>query len=265
MKEKKEPELPVVTVVVPNYNYSKWVLDALNSIVVQDYPKKAIVFIDDHSTDQSFEKVNSCIQIEDSLKIDGVGDAVIGTYSGIPITSVFLEQNGGPARTRNIGAKLAWGVTHIFGFLDSDDLYLPGKISKSVSIFLSDPEVIGAVYSDYDTHHTETGLTIREFKESFSRERLVQECIVNNDSLVTKLALDKCGLYDETMRTCEDYDLWMRVSERFLIVHIPQALVQVRVTGKGATFSVTKEEWNKNWQKVMQKAQERINAGNSTS
>lgn len=261
-----EPEikLPVVTVVIPNYNYEKWVCDAINSVAIQDYPIKQIVVVDDKSTDNSYHKVCSIINNPKNIETD---DCVgcIGTYLSVPITCVTLKENGGPAKARNFGIQLAWEATHIYGFLDSDDLYLPGKISKSVSIILEDPDIIGAVYSDYDTLNSKTGLRIREFKEPFSKERLVQECIVNNDTLVTKLALDKCGLYCTELRTCEDYDLWMRISEKFAITHIPEGLVIVRVTGEGATFSVSQEEWGKNWRKVMQRAQERMYAQHSPS
>lgn len=255
----KPAELPVVTVVIPNFNYSKWIMDAINSVVAQDYPRIQIVVVDDHSTDGSYELVNSKIEVIESVIVDGVGHVTLGKYGGLPITNVFLDQNGGPGRARNIGVRIAWENTHIFAFLDSDDLYMPKKISKSVSLILSNPNIIGAVYSDYDTLHTRTGIQIREFKEPFSRERLLQECIVNNDTVITKVVLDKAGLYDEEMRTCEDYDLWMRVSENCLIVHIPESLIIVRVTGEGSTFSVSQEEWGKNWRRVMEKLQARAN------
>ena len=65
---------------------------------------------------------------------------------------------------------------------------------------------------------TSTGKIIREFKEPFSRKRLVRECIVHSGSLVSAKALEdvleETGYYDEEMRTCEDYDLWMRISEK---------------------------------------------------
>jgi glycosyltransferase involved in cell wall biosynthesis len=255
-------DLPTVTVIIPNYNYSKWIPDALASIAIQDYPKKQIVVVDDCSTDNSWETVNELLNDKVEIKTE-YGKANIGMYCGIPITNLVLDKNGGPGRARNIGVKLAWDVTHIYAFLDSDDLYMPGKISKSVSIILEDPDIIGAVYSDYDSLNLKTGIAVREYKEPFSRDRLVQECIVNNDTVVTKLALDKAGLYDEEMRVCEDYDLWMRVSERFVIVHIPEGLVTVRVTGEGATFCVDQKIWQQNWQRIMTKSQQRLNAQRS--
>mgnify|MGYP003151183260 FL=1 len=65
------------------------------------------------------------------------------------------------------------------------------------------------------------------------------------------------GYYDKTMRTCEDYDLWMRISEKFIIAHVPKSLTMVRVTGDNSSFIVNQEVWQKNWTRVMQKAQDR--------
>ena len=93
---------------------------------------------------------------------------------------------------------------------------------------------------------------------------MTQECIVHSGSLISKEALettlDENGYYDRTMRTCEDYDLWMRVSENFIIAHVPKALTKVRVTGDNSSFIVNQEVWQKNWMRVMEKMQARFNA-----
>ena len=61
------------------------------------------------------------------------------------------------------------------------------------------------------------------------------------------------------MRTCEDYDLWMRISEKYLISHVPVALTKVRVTGENSSNIVAQETWQKNWMRVMEKMQARLN------
>jgi len=59
------------------------------------------------------------------------------------------------------------------------------------------------------------------------------------------------------MRTCEDYDLWMRISEQFIIAHIPEALTLVRVTNKSSSAVVNQEVWQQNWLRVMEKMRQR--------
>ena len=62
------------------------------------------------------------------------------------------------------------------------------------------------------------------------------------------------------MRTCEDYDLWMRISEKYVIAHIAEALTLVRVTGDNSSFIVNQDVWQRNWSRVMEKLQQRANA-----
>lgn len=241
-----------VTAIIPNHNYAEWIVKAIDSIVAQTYPCENIVVIDDVSTDES---VNNILALLDEVSANE--QLVTGSYKGHTIHLIKNQEQKGPGGSRNIGMAYAWNFSDVFAFLDADDEYLPTKVEKSVEILKQDPKGVGCVYSDYDTVNLTNGIITREFKEPFNRGRLVQECIVNNDSCVNKLALEKIGLYDESLRTCEDYDLWLRMSEQFILFHIPESLIKIRVTGKGASFSVSKQDWQKNWTRVMQKLRER--------
>lgn len=240
--------------VIPNHNYSQWIGGAIGSIVADPYPYKQIAVIDDGSTDNSWEVICSL------LNIKGRANEVVhgGNINGVPALAYRFLHAGGPSRARNKGIALLWEHTDIFAFLDADDEYLPGKITKGVPKFIEDPLNVGVVYSDFITENVAKGTSLVEYKEPFDRARLMQECIVNNNSLVNKLALHKCGVYDNEMRTCEDYDLWVRISEHFIILHMPEVLVKIRVGGHNSTATVAKEIWNNNWQRVMLKAQSRI-------
>ena len=85
--------------------------------------------------------------------------------------------------------------------------------------------------------------------------------MVHSGSIINKQALldveEATGYYDSTMRTCEDYDLWMRISEKYIIAHVPESLTKVRVTGDNSSFVVNQEIWRKNWLRVMEKMQSR--------
>lgn len=256
------PAQPSVTVIIPNHNYREYIVECVESVATQDYPNKRICVVDDNSKDGSFEEIASkiegvrqfAVQLE-SHKVECVG----GFFKGVPIIVLRAgELGGGPSQSRNLGMFCTQANTDIFGFLDADDLYLPGKISKSVFKLIENPALIGMVYSDYEVRNLLSGVTIHEFKEPFSRSRLLQECIINNDSLVSKLAISQCGNYDVAMRTCEDYDLWMRLTEKFLAVHIPEKLVAIRVTKHNSTDTVSKQAWNENYKRVFAKLQSRM-------
>lgn len=116
------------------------------------------------------------------------------------------------------------------------------------------PDEIGVVYADHITHNTVTGDECIQYREPYSAARLKEECIVHSNSCVTAEALkavkDEFGYFDNTMRTCEDYDLWMRISKKFMIVHLPEVLSFVRVQPRNSSLTVNNEVWHRNWTRV---------------
>lgn len=82
-------------------------------------------------------------------------------------------------------------------------------------------------------------------------------------ALISKEALLKTveptGFYDVNLRCAEDYDLWLRIAEHFVIVHVPKSLSLVRNHSENSTNSVKKEIWERCWQIVAYKFQQRNN------
>jgi glycosyltransferase involved in cell wall biosynthesis len=254
---------PLVTVVIPLHNHEAWVGEAIDSVVRQDYPNKRIIVIDDGSTDNSIAAVTRKLYKPQRININTPKQQIPALTGNVPNSDVQVlmvrsDKAQGPAAARNAGITLSLSDTDLFAFLDSDDMYSPGKLSKSVAIFQKDPDMVGVIYSDFDTINPD-GLRLRQFKEPYSRERLLQECLVNCDSLISKRAIEQCGLFDQSLRTCEDYDLWLRISERFVMVHIPESLVVVRVGSHSSSSTVPNEIWQKCYARVFEKARERMN------
>lgn len=261
--------LPRVTVLLANYNDEDYIVKAYNSAVKQDYEGSLCVcIIDDGSTDGSWDRIEGIFNQSVSRRQDGEVEILSDTLNlkgeikkrGLV---TIKKPNGGPSDARNEGIKHTFESTDIYAVLDSDDEMKPNKITKCVDIMLEDMDRIGAVYADYDTYTINTDKMIREFKEPFSRRRLVEECIVHSGSIINKKALidvkEDTGYYDKTMRVCEDYDLWMRISEKYMIVHIPESLTLVRVTGDNSSFVVNKDIWEQNWKKIRDKLYARAN------
>ena len=247
--------VPKVTIVIPNHNYSQWIASCLTSVADDPYTNRSIVIVDDGSTDDSVEKLCGLLCINPKKIFEN--SIYDGSFENIPVKLCVSKPARGPSAARNMGIKLAWDNTDIFGFLDADDMYLPGKTRKSVNMILQDPANIGAVYTDYDTVNTTNGNKIRVYNEPFHLGNLLKRCHVHSACMVNKMALDKCGLYDEEMRTCEDWDLWLRISEKFIITHIPESLMHVRVGMHNSTNSVNQETWQKNWKRIGEKIKER--------
>ena len=261
--------LPEVTILIANYNDEDYLDIAIESAVNQDYPGPLnICIIDDGSTDGSWGIIETYIKNPAKDTTENDLDITFSQYSGgrFGNTKVYAikNENSGPSEARNVGIRYMMDKTEIFAILDSDDEMYENKITECLPVFERGEGMVGVVYADYDTLHINTGKVIREYKEPFSRNRLTQECIVHSGSLISKEALEEIleetGYYDNTMRTCEDYDLWMRISEKFIIAHVPKALTRVRVTGDNSSFIVNQETWQKNWRRVMEKMQARINA-----
>lgn len=247
--EQQSQKTPHVTVIIANYNYGKWILGAIESIKKQDYPGEiSIVVVDDCSTDDSYEKIKD--------------------ISDEKITCIKLKENSGPSEARNVGIRFAleYYKPDVFAILDADDEYYPNKISRCIKTLYS-VNSIGVVYSDYDILNTLTDIKIREYKEIYSKNRLQESCIVHSGALIKTLALEsvkeETGFYDKRIKGPEDYDLWLRIAEKFMIIHIPESLSLVRHTGNNISAS-NHVEFNENYKNgfeiINKKIQERQNA-----
>lgn len=242
---------PVVTAVIPCHNHEAWVVDSINSVVSQDHRPLRIVVVDDGSTDRSVERVCEAYGL-----VEARPRQFQGMVRDAPTILLSLPDAGGPAAARNLGIRVGWEGTDYFALLDSDDLYEPGKIARSLEILEEDP-LVGLVYSDFDTLRPD-GVRLRQYKEPFGRGRLLRECLPNSDSLIARRVFETVGLFDESLRTCEDYDMWLRISEKFLAVHIAEPLLTIRVGAHSSTATVPTDVWRSCYARVFEKLRERV-------
>ena len=112
------PESPLITCVVPVHNGIRYLQEALDSIVGQDHRPLEVIVVDDASTDTTAELAESY---------------------GPPVRVVRQPRNLGAPAARNRGLREAQG--EYLTFLDSDDIYRPGKLSKQLRMLEQDPEI----------------------------------------------------------------------------------------------------------------------------
>lgn len=221
-----------VATIICNHNFGEYVESAINSALNQTYPNTVFI-IDDNSTDNSME--------------------IISKYHG-RINIAKTDENIGPSEARNIliDAAINNGFDAV-AILDADDEMYPTKIEKCVAKLQSD-EAIGVVYADYDTLHVEDGYLIPEYKQAFCRLKMAEHCIVHSGAVIKNEALlavkNENGFYNRTMRTCEDYELWVRISKKYIICHIAESLTLVRKHKKSSANIIPKSVWKENWEKV---------------
>jgi len=260
-------DFPKVTYIICNYNYEKYIENSITSVLNQNYPKDKlkICVIDDNSVDNSWGKIHETLFKQNphhKINIDNTEIAKEGVINDIKVLALKTKKQVGPSQARNLGISHTINDTEIYAILDSDDENYPNKTRRLVAEMLQNSKQIGAVYADYHILNTDNNVKTREFKEPFDRHRLLQNCIVHSGSIVSKYALesvkDENGWYDNELRVCEDYDLWLRISEKWMILHVAEPLSLVRVTPQCSTLAVDENRWNIDRNRVMMKTQKRM-------
>lgn len=226
-----------ISVIISNFNQGKYAEKAISSCIDQEYLPYEIIIVDDASTDDSVNQIKSVIN-------------KLQSTTNIPLKLIERKSNGGPSPCKNDGIQNASG--DIIATLDIDDFYYRNKLSKSVEYFINYPEV-AAVYSDYDMLDEKTGRIDREYKLSYDLHLLAQTCIISTNSLISKHIFDEVGYYDPKYFSSFDYDLWMRMARRYMIVHIPESLFCYRIHGGNITITHN--------QKALQETREIIQRG----
>ena len=157
---------------------------------------------------------------------DGTRD-VLAAY-GSRLTYLHQEHRGVSA-ARNRGIEEARG--NYLAFLDSDDLWLKEKLSLQMECMRLQPETL-ICYTD--EIWIRKGVRVNQMKKHRKYSGMIFEyclplCIVSPSSvLIDRQLLNEVGVFDETLKVCEDYDLWLRISARYPIHFIETPLIVKR-------------------------------------
>jgi glycosyltransferase involved in cell wall biosynthesis len=252
--------LPRVTFIIAHHNYEQYLGKCIESALAQTYPNIKICVIDDCSN--NIDSVGKIVRDIEFPLTEEWGSPMI--LSGEKITTIYLtDKNHGQAYARNRGIERMWNDTDVFAILDADDENYPTKIEECIKPFLRNPNEVGAVYADTAIYNVDTQTLTHEYREPFDQYRLIQECIVHSGCLISKFAMENVlenGLvFDEDMPPCEDYDLWIRIAERFMIEHIPEILTFIRVHSQNSTNTTTHEHRMSKLRRIHEKRQIRYN------
>lgn len=201
---KKTKRNPLVSVIIPTYNRGWIIKEAVDSVLAQDYRDFELIVVDDGSTDNTPE----------------VLDAYRGTIK------VFRQENKGVSAARNRGIAEASG--RFIAFLDSDDLWLPQKLSRQVEFFNTTPD---ALICQTEEVWIRSGVRVNPKKRHQKPSGMIFEpslalCLVSPSAvMIRRSLLEIVGNFDETLPACEDYDLWLRISCRFPVYRIDTPLI----------------------------------------
>jgi len=227
-----------VVVVIANRNYGQFIEGCLASAVAEQ--PTSVVVIDDGSTDDSADKVMSMMERPQAAQAGEVPYCT-GLVSGIRVNLFAANESRGPASARNWGMRFAWDEADYFAILDADDRFIPGRIDRCLSALNKYGEVAGAVYADY--YHVRNGVRIHHCKPAYDRRKLAADNMVHSACVVRKSALAEAGLYDESLFVAEDYELWMRIAQKRVILHVPEPMMLVNEGAWQMSRSRPSEEW----------------------
>jgi glycosyltransferase involved in cell wall biosynthesis len=202
---------PLVSIIIPTYNSEKYIREALESALNQTYRNIEIIVVDDGSTDNTKEVLKHYL------------DRIQYIY----------KKNAGPASARNVGIKHAKG--EYIAFLDSDDMWLPEKIELQLGVFVKDQRIGLVSCNDYEID--EKGQILGESKHIHypSQKALFNALLVQNvvsggsNAIIKKECFDKVGLFDEHLHGTEDWDMWLRIAQRYDVIFVERPLVTSRV------------------------------------
>lgn len=210
---------PKISVVIPCYNQGQFLVEAIQSVLEQDYPDKEIIVVNDGSDDNTREVANY------------YRDAI-----------VYIEQsNKGAAAARNAGIRAAKG--EYIAFLDADDVCFPGRLKREAEVLDQRPDV-GLVASDAFLIN-EAG-EILGLKSSVSgaprhphdfRWETVWYCPTTSTVMVRRRCFDVIGYFEEIFKRGggEDWLLWVKMAHDFSMVYLHEPTVGYRIHSRNVT------------------------------
>ncbi|MFG1485247.1 glycosyltransferase family A protein [Halobacteriovorax sp. RZ-1] len=194
----------LVSVIIPTYNRAMFLARAIDSVLRQSFQDFELIVIDDGSTDNSKQTVES--------------------YSDSRI-KYFFQENRGVSAARNLGVKKSSGK--YIAFLDSDDEWKEDKLEKQLSLLDSSKHRLchtgelwlrdGEVVKQKKAHQKVGGdMFIRSLKN----------CVISPSSVLLERTLfEEMNGFNESFIVCEDYDLWLKITSLYEIAFLEEAFV----------------------------------------
>lgn len=202
---------PRISVVIPTYNRQELLIEAIGSVLAQTYQDFEIIVVDDGSTDNTEEKIQPYLSRVRYIK----------------------QRNQGVAAARNAGIRHAKG--EYLCFLDSDDIWLPEKLSTQIAFADKHPQygLIATEIQGIDDSKKKVG-TNKAAKYTIRNGNVADDLLFGNwiqtsTVMVPSRCLEAVGCFDEDVgQFGEDWLMWMRIAVRYPVYFLPEALILYR-------------------------------------
>jgi glycosyltransferase involved in cell wall biosynthesis len=204
-----------VSVIIPAYNYARFLSEAIDSALSQNYSPIEIIVVDDGSRDET--------------------PTLLARYSD-PRLRVIHKKNEGLSAARNTGIKEA--NYPFVAFLDADDRWANGFLSATMEQFMELPENYGIV-ATASQRMSEYGQLVHQPRSIVSppttlsaNHFILLNRVFPSAVTVRKSAFSICGYFDETLKSSEDRDMWIRITAKFPARYLNKILVHIRRHGE---------------------------------
>lgn len=214
--------MDLISVVIPVYNGEKTLGETLKSVLAQTYANIEVIVINDGSTDNT--------------------DAIVGSMSDDRI-KLFSYPNAGLAASRNRGIERASGG--YISFTDADDLWTSEKLADQLAALQQHPNAAVAYswtdYIDAQSQFLQAGTHISASGDVFAKLLEINFIESGSNVLIRRDALETVGDFDVTLTAAEDWDMWLRLAQKyeFVAVSLPQVLYRRTLS---MSSNVTRQE-----------------------
>lgn len=203
------PNAPLVSVLLTTYNRPEFLNQAVASVLDQTFTDYEIIVVDDGSDLEAVQRY----QLSDRVRL------------------IRQVRRGRAAYGRNAGIRAASGK--YLALMDDDDIWLPGKLEAQVKALEARPEA-GLTYCHYTfVDDSLSTLALQKEPEAYPHDALrwmLHHCFILSPScvLIRRDVMIECGMFDENLVSCCDWDAWIRIASRYPLHAEPERLVLYR-------------------------------------
>jgi len=230
--------MPKVSVVIPAYNRAHYICEAIRSVLCQTFMDFELIIVDDGSTDNTREIVNSFQE---------------------PRIKYIYQENCGVAAARNTGIAASSG--EYISFLDSDDSFFENALEKEVLVLDKHPEVAFCYCQRYVIDGNGRMFVVKTSQKVSNilegndviKDRLIYGHFFGTSAtLVRRSYLYEVGLFDPTFRYgSEDYDLFVKLAKRRFVAYIAEPLLKYRIHSSNMSVGRDLDEYMSTQKRIL--------------
>lgn len=206
---------PVVSVMMPAFNAERFLEPAIASVTAQTFTRFELLIVDDGSRDRTMAIAREHAARDPRVKL-------------LP-----NERNLGIVASRNRALREAHPASRYFAIFDADDVCMPDRLERQVAFLDSHPAcaLVGGHTLIIDEQGREVGLRRYPIDNAEIRRVITRyNPFAQPTVMLRRSALDVVGVYDARYPRCQDYDLWLRIAERFEVANLDAVTLQYRVS-----------------------------------